>query len=287
MLIARAMNRVVVGARNMVGAGPRTECRRGGISWSLDLDEGIDLSIYLLGAYEPRLLRAYAPLLEPGAIVLDVGANMGAHTLHFARLVGLNGQVHAFEPTGFAFAKLRRNLALNPAYSPVVFPHQVFLVGQESEKMPGAVFASWPVNRDTTGVDPVHLGRTMSAAGAGTTTGDAYCSARGLQRLDLVKIDVDGHELSVLRGLHSTLRRFRPRILIEFAPFVFDGLSRGSFDELISFLAALGYEFRDANHGRHLPRTAEAFCRLLPLGGSMNVLVQPPGGVDLPANSLQ
>ena len=275
MLIAHALNRVVVGCRKILGWGPQVECRRSGIRWSLDLNEGIDLSIYLLGAYEPRILRAYTPWLKPGDVVMDVGANLGAHTLHFARLVGARGQVHAFEPTDFAFGKLRRNLALNPECAAVVFPHQAFLVGHRTEKMPDAVFASWPVSRESGTVDPVHLGRLMAATGAQLVTGDDYCATCGLDRLDLIKIDVDGHELSVLQGLRTTLQRLRPRILIELAPFVFDALAPGAFDEVITFLTGIGYEFHDAHDGRPLPRIAAEFRRLLPTGGSMNVLVKP------------
>jgi hypothetical protein len=72
--------------RRLGGRGMTTVCRRRGVRWELDLDEGIDLSIYLFGAYELRSLRAYAPLIRPGATVFDISAHIGARTLHFARL---------------------------------------------------------------------------------------------------------------------------------------------------------------------------------------------------------
>ena len=86
IFIARQLNRVLRIARRLVGRDMRTVCDRRGVRWALDLDEGIDLSIYLLGAYEPRTLHAYTRHIRPGAVVFDIGANIGAHTLHFARL---------------------------------------------------------------------------------------------------------------------------------------------------------------------------------------------------------
>src|SRR5271166_2308194 len=128
MSIARMMNRVVRLGRRLAGQGMRTRCSRRGVTWDLDLDEGIDLSIYLLGAYEPAMLRAYSSVIRGGDVVFDIGANIGAHTMHFARLVGPAGRVFAFEPTDYAAAKIRLNLSINPELARRVSFQQRFLV---------------------------------------------------------------------------------------------------------------------------------------------------------------
>ena len=110
LFIARLLNRSLRLLRGLLGRDMHVRCRRRGINWDLDLNEGFDLSIYLLGAYEPRSLNAYRPLIRPGFVVFDIGANIGAHALHFAQLVGEHGRVYAFEPTRFALEKLRQNL---------------------------------------------------------------------------------------------------------------------------------------------------------------------------------
>ena len=89
IFIARQLNRVLRLIRGLVGRGMQTQCRRHGVNWALDLNEGIDLYIYLMGAYEPREMQAYERVIRPGHVVFDIGANIGAHTLHFARLVGM------------------------------------------------------------------------------------------------------------------------------------------------------------------------------------------------------
>jgi hypothetical protein len=83
--VAKILNRYLRIARRACGLDMHAVCRRGGLTWDLDLDEGIDLCIYLLGSYEASVRRNYEDLIKPGAVILDVGANVGAHTLHFAR----------------------------------------------------------------------------------------------------------------------------------------------------------------------------------------------------------
>jgi tRNA G37 N-methylase Trm5 len=105
---------VVSSGRRLFGKTDSVLVERGGVRYDLDLREGIDFSIYLLGAFEPETRRALKGAVKPDYVVFDVGANVGAHTLTLARCVGKSGKVYAFEPSDFAFAKLRRNLSLNP-----------------------------------------------------------------------------------------------------------------------------------------------------------------------------
>src|SRR5919198_4875634 len=84
-----------------------------GAMYELHLDEMIDLALYLQ-QFEPDVRDTIRKLTAPGMTVLDIGANIGAHTLLFATLAGPGGRVVAFEPTDFAFAKLRRDVELNP-----------------------------------------------------------------------------------------------------------------------------------------------------------------------------
>lgn len=102
--------------RRMLGASDDVvEVTRRGLRWRLDLNEGIDFSIYLLGEFEPATVRGYEQLIRSDGIVLDIGANIGAHKLPLARAVGERGKVHAFQPTAWANSKLTENLGLNPA----------------------------------------------------------------------------------------------------------------------------------------------------------------------------
>ncbi len=188
--------------------------------------------------------------------------------------MGHAGQVHAFEPTGFASAKLRANLALNPSIRDVVSVHQCFLVSHPAEVPLPAVAASWPVAGQSRDLN-AWQGHSESTAGATATTADAFFAAAGLTRLDLVKLDVDGHEWAVLQGFRATLARHRPVIIVEFAPFIYAGEKSREFDACVAFLAGLNYRFTDANTGRPLPHTAGHLRRVVPAGGGVNALLYP------------
>jgi FkbM family methyltransferase len=275
MLIARLLNRMLRLARGLVGRNMLVRCRRRTIEWDLDLDEGIDLSIYLLGAFEPRVLRAYTPVIAEGAVVFDIGANIGAHTLNFARLVGPNGRVFAIEPTDYAIAKLRRNLELNPELSARVTTHQCFLSAESTAVPPDEIPSSWPVTAPNDDPRQDAIGKARAVTSAVAITADDFFAQAGLDRLDFVKIDVDGNEHTVLRGFRSTLKRFRPTILIELAPYHYDGGHEAEFDELVRYLASLDYEFADVNDGRSVPSDPGALRRLVvPISG-INALLRP------------
>ncbi len=270
IFIARMINR----ALRLVRRDMHAAVRRRGLNWALDLNEGIDLSIYLLGAYEPRTLAAYTPLIHPGAVVFDIGANIGAHTLHFAQLAGPQGRVFAFEPTDFACAKLRANLALNPALARSISVHQLFLVAHSTDALPASLPSSWPIARRQEDLDPRHLGRPKALVAATAMTADDFCSAHGITRIDFVKLDVDGHEYSVLQGFRSSLARFRPSILIELAPFIYEGTNAREFDSMIALLAGLGYHFTDANTGRALSSDADVLRGTITPGAGINALLR-------------
>ena len=78
---------------------------RGGIKYSIDLTEAIDFNIFL-GGWEPKTLKFLRDNLRSGDVVIEVGANVGAHTLVMSRIVEKSGHVYAFEPTDFAMSKL-------------------------------------------------------------------------------------------------------------------------------------------------------------------------------------
>src|SRR5215510_3826991 len=98
-------------------------CRRGGVTWSLDLRDGVQLSIYLFGTFERTTGRALRRWLPRGGVAIDVGANVGAHTLPMAHHVGDAGRVIAIEPTQTAIEALRRNVGLNPDLAPRITVH--------------------------------------------------------------------------------------------------------------------------------------------------------------------
>lgn len=269
--LAKIAYHLLMAFRRLIGLSPQVQAARGGIRWLLDLREGIDFSIYLLGGFEPATLQLYRRLVSAGDVVLDIGANIGSHTLPLAQLAGEKGRVLAFEPTRFAIDKLRVNAALNPDLEPRIEAGQLMLVAQPTDAVESAIYSSWPL-AETEGLHEQHRGRLMSTEGAKAVTLDEFLAHRGVDRVNFIKIDVDGNEPAVLAGAEETLKRHKPKILMELAPYLFQE-NPEELRQMLKTLNQLGYVLSDANTGRAMPRQIDALLGSIPDGASRNVLM--------------
>lgn len=260
----------ILGARRLIGRDHLARVRRGGIDWELDLREGIDFSIYLLGSFEPETVAAYSRIVEPGMTVVDIGANSGAHTLHLANLVGENGHVIAFEPTNWAAAKLRRNLSLNPVLESRVTVLQTMLTDDDDTEVPDAIHSSWPLAAGDD-VHPELRARAMSTSGATARTLDAVLAESDATTVGFVKLDVDGYECQVLGGMLETLRDNRPPILMEFSPYGYEEKG-GSLERLVELLRAVDYRLFRLGSKLPLPSDVDSLAKLSGRGAGFNVV---------------
>lgn len=210
MLGARLLASSLLASRN-----PIRTVARDGVIWELDLREGIDLSIYVFGAFQRRVIEVIDNNLRPGDTFIDVGANRGAISVAVARR-NPNCQVLAIEPTSECFRKLLRCIELNSPLLKNVGAHQVFLANSSSGVLPDSIGASWNLYRFRA------EGNSIGAIGCDTggaevLTLDDFIASTGVDKVGLVKLDVDGNEEDVLNGSLQTLERHRPSIVIEWA----------------------------------------------------------------------
>jgi len=215
---------------------PRVTATRRGLRLDLDLRDNLQRTLYFTGTYEPGLLRLIEAELRRGDVMADVGAHVGVHALTAARrLRDLGGgRVVAFEPTADSAAALRSAAARNG------LPVAVVRTALGEEEGTVELFGDPRYGAHDAGV------RSQFGAGevvdtAPLTTFDAWAERVGLDRLDLVKIDIEGAEILALRGMRAALRRYRPRVVaIEVKDVV---MRRGPGDEasLHALLAECGY----------------------------------------------
>lgn len=162
--VASVLCRYLLSLRWLAGLGPEVDVTRDGIRWHLDLTEGIDLAIYLVGRFEPRTVHVFRCLIREGDVVINIGANISANTMELARCVGPRGRVIAFEPTLFALERLKQNLESNPELSRSVTPEQAALGDDSANSKTSAFYSSWPLLGHThNGVHERHRGRLKSA----------------------------------------------------------------------------------------------------------------------------
>jgi FkbM family methyltransferase len=275
--LAALAYKFIATGRAVAGKNNCATVRRGGIRWCLDLSEGIDFSIYLLGAFERSTVATLKKLVKPGDVVFDIGANIGAHTLGLARSVGPTGRAFAFEPADFAFVKLKRNLSLNPDLQARTHPRQILLTADPGEAVREEIYASWPLKR-VVSVHPKHRGRLVTTRNAQVDTLDRFVEREGIDRLNLIKLDVDGHELPVLQGGLGVLRKFRPVLVMEMSPYV-HAEEHNSFAGLVALLQDTGYAIQDAGNWDPLPLEASQLEALIPDGASINVIARSNGMV--------
>ena len=176
--------------------------------------------------------------------------------------------VHAFEPTAFAFAKLQANIACNADLAERIKVRQILLRDGSGDTPPTALAASWPLGIRLGG-HPVHGGHDMTTAGATAETLDSYAVREEIERIDFIKLDIDGNECQVQGGGQSTLRRFHPPIIRELAPYVFPG-GENSFETFIDLLRDTGYRLIRSPSSAELPHDAAALARYIADGASIN-----------------
>ena len=213
----------------------------------VQIDSGsfVEWETLFKGQYEHSVHELQRLILRPGMVAVDVGANVGLHTLHMAEQVGDGGHVLAIEPQPDIAHRLRQNLALNRVKNVTLY--------ETACSRPGQTEATLVIS--TSSARTAHLslsGGDLAARGGGTaglstvsanvsvTTLDALFAGSGLHRLDFVKIDVDGGEYDVLLGSEATLRHYRPHVLFEANPLEWDQAG-ASVDMVVRYLSGLSY----------------------------------------------
>jgi FkbM family methyltransferase len=207
----------------------------------------IDRNILILGTYDADLHNALERLLQPGMTALDVGANLGEIALHMAARVGPTGQVHAFEPVPAIFNRLEQHITRNRLEN-ILHPHPLALSDQTGQTE--IAFADSSADNQglasiTNLTDKAGPLRTVIP----TRTLDDFVQRERINRIDLIKIDIQGAEPRFLTGAQNTLNRLRPQLLMEFSP---DDLRQANLTSrnLAQQLASLGYEIHPlAKHG--------------------------------------
>ena len=180
-------------------------CRHGTIAY-LTTDHYIGRSLDTYGEYSEGEVDLFRHAVRPGQTVLDIGANIGAHTVPLAKLAGAHGRVLAFEPQRIVFQILCANLALNALTHVHAYQNAVGY-GEAAVAMPRVDYTSL---NNFGGLAP-----TGAEAGDGEPVTQISVDSLNLDACHFMKIDVEGMENEAVAGAAETIRRTRPLIYTE------------------------------------------------------------------------
>lgn len=224
-------------ARLLLG-GRRRRFRANGVAMAIDVGHSPMSLLRALGLYELRKTAEVQSRLRPGSVFVDVGSSEGDFALIAARIVGPSGRVQAFEPDAGNIAIIRDNVALNGFAWVDVHPVALSDRDGEAELFRSSV-SGWHSllagleNRDRD-VVTVPVARLDSFA---------------FDRVDMIKVDVEGVEVAVLEGARASIARHRPVILLDTHPSLGADIAR-----LQAFADELGYDILDSDRHSSRPR---------------------------------
>jgi len=200
-----------------------SECRHGLMLYNVN-DTHVGRSLDVYGEWCEAEVEIFARVLREGDVAIDVGANIGAHTVALAKIVGHRGTVVAFEPQRVVFQTLCANVANNSLAN--VFCYQS-AVGEKAD-----VIVVPPLDPR---VKQNFGGFTVGGYQQGEPVGVARLDDLPLSACRLIKIDVEGMELVVLRGAEGVIRKFMPVIYVE-------NNRPAQSKDLVRFIHLLGYD---------------------------------------------
>jgi FkbM family methyltransferase len=162
------------------------------------------------GYWEPHLYSLYSKIIKPDSVVLDGGANIGFHTIQFAKLAN-QGKVYAFEPQPLIFNVLSTNVLINGA-SEVITQYRLGLSDKEATEIltlvenPSITMAPYCVNWG---------GRGFTEKDGKETATTIALDSFNIPKLDFIKLDIQGFEYKALIGGINTIKNNMPTIFIE------------------------------------------------------------------------
>lgn len=245
--------------------------RRRGVSWSLNLLEVIDFMIFFTGDFDRRSKTVLGRKLKSDDVILDIGGNIGSFCLPMSKLLSSEGKMIVFEPSSYAFNKLKVNVGLNEKYQRRIELVQAFVTNKENESLPDKIYASWNIHSKERHNN--HQGVLTTTEGAISVTIDGFVQMTELKRLNWIKIDVDGYEHKVISGAVKTIEKYRPGIFMELCEYSLKE-QNSSVESIVQLVGSFGYEFVGLN-GKRFGQDIDKIKRLIPEMGTINIFALP------------
>jgi FkbM family methyltransferase len=194
-------------------------------------------SLFVTGYYEPNEFYLLKTILKPGMVFIDLGANIGLYTLFASKLVDNDGTVIAIEPSERDMERLRANVELNNGRSIKLRQTAISNSSGERELL---IAEEEHSGQNTFGAFAYADVQNQGKVNVNTQTLDEVVRQEALNRVDVIKMDVEGHEFFALQGANETLRNFHPILLVEISETAL--MNQGcTSSQILTFLDRMGY----------------------------------------------
>lgn len=218
-----------------------------GVVLSLDISDY--LAHYLYFGFKDSSHQKLYSLVKENDLVLDIGTNFGTTILQFAKIIGKDGLAYGFEPDPTNFSICQNNIKLNK-FSNI----QVENLGVGSKNDTLLLVVDSEYNRGMNKISFENNGKESFLVKIICI--DDWIENNNITQVNLIKIDVEGFEMEVLKGAEKTLRTFKPLLFIELDNNNLK-LHNSSAKELVEYLMLLGYKILHAETESVILNTAD------------------------------
>jgi len=193
--------------------------------------------LYYRGIYEEPIIHKMASITKPGMCFLDVGANIGVYSLVAAHNVGPSGRVLAVEPQSTVFRLLRDNVKMNNLTNVELFNCALGKTEEQAE-----IYLLDEANDGASRMARLDSENVISSEEINVIPMEKILEDAGIDKIDVMKIDVEGAEMLVLEGAKSVFNRKKPQyIFVECIDKHLKMFGSSSY-ELLSFMKSYGYK---------------------------------------------
>lgn len=235
-------------------------------------DNEVSRVVYLTGLYEPNEFLWLDGFLKPGMAAIDVGANQGLYTLFIAHRIGPAGRVLALEPSRRELTRLAGHVRLNRLRNVTCLP---VAAGAAPGEGTLRVAAEYNAGHNTLGAFAYPTTEALRTETVAVETIDSVCARQQVDRVDFMKLDIEGAEFAALQGARKIIDDHRPAMLVELTD---DALAHqgATRHDVVSFLVERGYAILAFDDGTLTWRPAAESVRHAAPHTSENVIALPP-----------
>ena len=208
-----------------------------GLLFHCDTQSFLEWYIFFYGAFRPEVSRLINRMLRPGQVAIDIGANVGMHSVIMANRVGPTGHVVVFEPDPHPMGRLRRNMALNGIDWVTTVEAAV---SARSETRTFYLHDDSLGNFANASLVAANVGKQTASVEMQVVSIDEWMRDNPLPRVDVVKLLAQGEEYNALQGMRGLIERDRPKIFFLYEPSYWHRQDLELMDA-VKFFAGHGY----------------------------------------------